>query len=292
MTTQIKVPHYDPTATYEVRGQDVEYRSDGQQSWLVRIHQPQGSGPFPLLLEVHGGAWTQNDRTQNEPQNQALAATGLVVASIDFHLGTEAPHPAALADINYATRWLKAHAADFNASPEALGGIGYSSGGHQIMLSAMRPEHPSYRQYDLAEAPTLDARLAYVIMAWPVIDPYARYIHARKRDRQSLIEATERYFGDEAGMHEANPQEILERGEPAELPPALLLHGAADDTVPPSIAEAFVAAYARAGGIIELTEYPGAGHGFMREPGSNATRALEAAKHFIARQLAAIAAGH
>jgi acetyl esterase/lipase len=160
------------------------------------------------------------------------------------------------------------------------------------MLSAMRPAHPSYVQHELPEAPALDARLAYVIMGWPVIDPYARYLHAGKRNLQHLVDATELYFGDEAGMREANPQQILDRSEPAELPPALLLHGAADDIVPPSLAEAFAAAYARAGGLIELAEYPGAGHGFMRESTPSATRAIDAAKFFIARQLAAIAAGY
>src|SRR5215216_4075564 len=145
------VPSYDPAAQYDVRWQDVEYRRDGSESWLARVYEPQGSGPFPTLLEVHGGAWNNNDRTQNAPLDEALAASGLVVAAIDFHLGTQAPHPAAQADINYATRWLKVRAADFNGTSEALGGLGLSSGGHQIMLSAMRPCHPQYAALQLDE---------------------------------------------------------------------------------------------------------------------------------------------
>jgi acetyl esterase/lipase len=285
------VPRYDPAGQYEVRSRDVEYRRDGADSWLARIYEPQGMGPFPALLEIHGGAWNNNDRTQNASIDEALAASGLVVVAIDFHLGTQAPHPAAQQDINYATRWLKVRAADFNASSEAVGGLGLSSGGHQIMLSAMRPRDPSYAALPLEEAPDVDAGLAYVMMGWPVLDPYARYLHARERGRQNLVASSERYFLDEAGMQEANPQLILERGEPVELPPALLLHGADDDVLAPRTAERFAEAYGRAGGVIELAEYPRAGHGFARESGPNAARALELMKSFVARQLVAVAAG-
>jgi acetyl esterase len=285
MLTQQAPLHYDPSASYEVSWQDVEYLNDGQQSWLARVYQPKGSGPFPLLLEIHGGAWTQNDRTQNQPLDEALAASGLVVAAIDFHLGGQAPHPAAQADINYATRWLKAHAAKFNASAAGLGGIGFSSGGHQIMLAAMRPDDPRYALHVLKEDPNLDASLAYVIMGWPVIDPYARWTYSRDLGRQHLVDAGLLYFGDEATMQEANPQLMLERGESAILPPALFVHGSADDVVPPTTAEDFVAVYARAGGVIELAKYPGAAHGFMRDPSRNTDLALEAMKYFIARQV-------
>ena len=285
------VPRYDPAGQYEVRSRDVEYRRDGADSWLARIYEPQGAGPFPALLEIHGGAWNNNDRTQNASIDEALAASGLVVVAIDFHLGTQAPHPAAQQDINYATRWLKVRAADFNSSSEAVGGLGLSSGGHQIMLSAMRPRDPSYAALPLDGAPEVDAGLAYVMMGWAVLDPHARYLYARERGRQNLVASSERYFVDEAGMREANPQLILERSEPVELPPALLLHGADDDVLAPRTAERFAEAYGRAGGVIELAEYPRAGHGFAREPGPNAARALELMKSFVARQLVAVAAG-
>ena len=128
-----------PDLALEVDVSDVEYRHDGSRAWLARIYRPRGAGPFPALLEVHGGAWTSNDRTQNADLAGALASSGLVVASIDFRLGTESPYPASIADVNYATRWLKASAERFGATPEGLGGLGLSSGGHMVMLSAMRP---------------------------------------------------------------------------------------------------------------------------------------------------------
>src|SRR5438874_12512515 len=143
---------YDPKASYEVKWRDVEYRRGRSRSWLARVYEPQGAGPFPALLEIHGGAWNHSDRLQNAPIDEALAASGLVVVAVDFHQGGEAPYPASLADVNYATRWLKTRAADLNAIPEALGGFGLSSGGHIVILSAMRPHDSRYTALPLESA--------------------------------------------------------------------------------------------------------------------------------------------
>lgn len=279
---------YDPAGSFEVASRDVEYRRDGSRSWLARVYQPQGAGPFPALLEVHGGAWNNNDRLQNEPQNLAVAASGVVVVAIDFRLGADGRYPASIADVNYATRWLKHHAGDFNAVSRGLGSIGYSSGGHMNMLSAMKPRDPRYASIPYGEAPELDASVDYVIMAWPVIDPLSRYRYAKGLGRQEMVQNHHNYWGDEAAMEDGNPQLMLERGEAVELPPALLLQGADDDVLTPGMAEKFAQTYGKAGGLIELALYPGGGHGYMRDPGPNTDRSLEAIKSFIGRQLRAI----
>ncbi|HTD79196.1 MAG TPA: alpha/beta hydrolase, partial [Chloroflexota bacterium] len=188
---------------FEVEWQDLEYRP----GLLARVYRPHGPGPFPALIEIHGGAWNNADRTQNADLARALAANGLVVASVDFRLGGQAPYPANMADINYATRWLKSRATDFGATADGVGGLGLSSGGHMVMLSAMRPYDQRYAALPLDSDPPADASLAYVMMGWPVLDPHARYLHAGERGRQDLIESHHRYFGDEATMREANPQQ-------------------------------------------------------------------------------------
>src|SRR5687768_9484867 len=97
-------PAYDPSREYAVKTFDVEYRRDGGEGWLATIYQPEGEGPFPALLDVHGGAWCAGDRKNNEQTCQALAASGLVLAAIDFRLGPQHPYPASIADVNYGTR--------------------------------------------------------------------------------------------------------------------------------------------------------------------------------------------
>jgi acetyl esterase/lipase len=272
---------------FEVDWQDVEYRP----GLLARVYRPRGTGPFPALIEIHGGAWNAGDRTQNAELARALAASGTVVVSVDFRLGGQAPYPASIADVNFATRWLKSRASEFGATPEALGGLGLSSGGHMLMLSAMRPRDPRYTALPLDAAPDIDAHLAYVMMGWPVLDPHARYLHARERGRTDLVESHHQYFGDEETMREANPQQILERGETVELPPALIFQGADDEVLSPRTAERFVEAYGSAGGIIELAKFPRAGHGYARQGGPNAMRTVDLLNCFIERQLKAIATG-
>jgi acetyl esterase len=282
---------YDPRAKFEVRSRDVEYRRDGSTSWLARVYEPQGTGPFSALIEVHGGAWNHNDRLQNAPLDEALAASGVVVVAIDFHQGGEAPYPASVQDVNYATRWLKIHAGDFNATAEGLGTLGLSSGGHLNMISAMRPNDPRYGALPLEGGEGLDGSVAYVMMGWPVLDPLARYHHAKAQGKAELLVSHHNYFVDEAGMTEANCQLILERGEQVATPPALLFQGADDDVLAPRTAEKFVEAYGKAGGIIELALFPHANHGYSRLGGPNTERTVDVIKSFMARQFAAISQG-
>ena len=282
-------PSYSPSASYEITWREVEYRRQGPLGLMMRIYQPKGAGPFPMLLEVHGGAWAAQDKLFNAVSQEALARTGLVVASLDFRTSAQAPHPAAIHDINYAVRWLKAHAAEFNGVPAMMGGVGWSSGGHQIMLSAMRPEE--YTAIPLPGGADLDARLAYVIMGWPVIDPAGRYELAQKKGDDAMRKRHLAYFGSEQTQVEANPLRMLERGERVELPPALLLQGAADEGLPRMMAESFVEAYSLAGGVIEMAKYPGEPHGFARTIGPNTYRARDAMASFIARQIKAAEAG-
>ena len=278
---------YDPRQHYEIQVYDVEYRHDQGESWLACIYQPQGSGPFPALLDVHGGAWNRGSRNGADLINRSLASSGLVVVAVDFRLAPEHPYPAQVADVNYATRWLKAHAGDFGSHAACLGGIGSSSGGHTVMLSAMRPHDPRYSAQPLPEAQNVDASLSYILAAWPVLDPYARYLFAQEGGRERLVEASEAYFPNQDAMKEGNPQLILERGEKVYMPPTLILQGTADDNLPLTIPQRFEASYRAAGREVEVEWFPDMPHGFGREPGPATDRALELMKAFVARQLTA-----
>jgi len=282
--------NYDPKGTYKVRVYDVTYRNDQDGSWPARIYQPEGHGPFPAMLDVHGGAWNRGSYTNNERMDQALAASGLVVAAIEIRRAPQYPYPAQVADVNHGTRWLKAHAHNFNADPRCVGGLGASSGGHTLPLSAMRPHDPRYLVHPLPGADHVDATLSYVLAAWPVLDSYARYLYAKESGRAELVEATEAYFLTQEAIREGNPQLALERGEPVELPPMLIIIGTADDNVPLSIPHRFVEAYRAAGGTVELELFPGMPHGFANRPSPESDRALELMKAFVARQLMAVRA--
>ena len=279
---------YDPAATYAVQTRDVEYRRADGEAWLARIYQPQGAGPFPAMLDIHGGAWNNGDRLNNAESDQVIAASGAVVVALDFRDGTAHPYPSSLQDINYATRWLKAHAADFNADPETVGGLGTSSGGHLIMLSAMRPRDPRYAALPLEGASGATADLAYVITCWGVLDPIGRYEMARERGLQNYITNHDNYFGTVETQKEASCVLLLERGEKVELPPALVIQGTADEGVPKGMAEKFVSLYRAAGGNAELTWFKDMPHGIAGWSEPEKANMRTRIKGFIAERLAAV----
>jgi acetyl esterase len=273
------------SASNEIQIEDVEYLRHGSKPLLARLYRPSGAGPFPAVVEVHGGAWTLNDRTTNVAIHEPLARSGVVVMAIAFRMPPEAKYPASIGDINFAIRWLKQHARDFNIRPELVGGVGTSSGGHQIMLSALRPRDPRYTELLLPGA-TVDASVAFVALCWPINDPLARYRMVKANGNTRLAQAHEAYWPDEAAMEDANPQLILERGEKVPLPPVLLLQGINDDNVTPDMADRFAASYRKAGGAIELHKIEGQPHAFIaRDPAAPAAlKAVETIVGFVRRQ--------
>ena len=95
---------YDPSNRFEIRVWDVEFRRDPARTLMARIYQPQGGGPFPALLDLHGGAWNNQDRTANAPMDESLARSGILVVAIDLRRAPEAPYPASVQDANYGVR--------------------------------------------------------------------------------------------------------------------------------------------------------------------------------------------
>ena len=271
---------YDPEQSCEISVREMEYR-DGL---AVRVYQPAGTGPFPALVDVHGGVWTNGDRTANEVMDRALAESGMVVAAIDFRQAPEHPYPAQVADVNLAIRWLKSHADEFNADPHTVGGIGGSSGGHTVLLSAMRPHHPAYGYLELPGSDA-DATLKYLLLGWPIVDPYARYRFVQEAENARIITLSEGYFLTTDAMKEGSPFQILQRGEKAVLPPTLIVQGTADNNLPVPVTEQFVSAYREAGGDIELELFPGMPHLFGNTPGPESDRAVALMKQFVARCL-------
>ena len=276
---------YDPAAQFEVTTTDVVYLERPTESLQATIYHPKGDGPFPGLLDVHGGRWFLNDRFSDVHMNSALAASGMVVVAVDFRLAPDHPYPAQVIDTNYAVRWMKAQAGKLNIDPASVGAMGCSSGGHTVALNGLRPRDPRYASLPLPGGEDLDASLRFMLCCWPVLDPHGRYMWAREIGEERFIGTTEAYFSEHASLHEGNPQEALDRGEAVELPPVIIIQGTNDSNIPLFIPRKFEAAYRAAGGHVELEWFPGMPHLFGNTPGPESDRAIELMKGFIARQL-------
>ena len=252
-----------------IETQDIEYLRHGDAPYTMRLFRPNGAGPFPAIVDVHGGAWCRGDLTTCHDRDEALAEAGFAVAAIDFrHAGDG--YPTSLIDINYSVRFVKAHAKDLGIDPERIGLSGQSSGGHLAMLAAMRPDDARYASIALPDgAPAVDARVRCVGMSWPVINPLSRYAHAKRRLAEDnppgwadgIPECHDTYWVTLENMAEGNPMLALENGEAVETPPALWVQGKPDDVhdyrdldtgADANEPERFAANYRKAGGDIEV----------------------------------------
>jgi acetyl esterase/lipase len=277
---------YDPSATFELTVSEVPFRrtAAGRQL-MARVYQPKGAGPFPTVLDLHGGAWNAKDRRAEEPMDRAIASSGVLVVAIDLTLAPEAPYPASVQDANYGVRWLKWKAASWNGDPSRIGVYGSSSGGHVAELLGMRPRDPRYNAIPLPEAPRLDATVAYIAMRSPISNPFARFQNAERLKRDAMVANHTTFFKPWDAIHESNPQEILERHEPVSLVPLLIMQGALDDNVLPAIQEKFAATYKAAGGDCDYQLFEDCQHEWVAQPGPQTDRARAMVKRFIAKQV-------
>jgi acetyl esterase/lipase len=276
---------YNPAAKLDVTVSEVELRRTAAgRTLMARIYQPAGAGPFPTVLDLHGGAWNGKDRKAEEPMDRAIAASGVLVVAIDMTLAPEAPYPACVQDANYAVRWLKWKARSWNGDPTQIGVYGSSSGGHVAELLALRPRDARYNAIALPGAPT-DASVAYVATRSPISNTFERFQQAERLKRDPMIKNNTTFFKPWETIHESNPQEILERKEPVTLVPLLIMQGALDDNVLPASQEKFARTYKAAGGDCEYHLFENSVHEWVAEPGPQTDKAREMVKAFIARQV-------
>jgi acetyl esterase/lipase len=273
---------------------DVDYLHVDGRTLQATIYQPEGAGPFPVIVDVHGGAWVRGDvdRGEHAHMNRSLAAMGMVVVAIDFRQSERNHYPDSVADVNFALRWVRAHAAEFNGASRRIGALGSSSGGHLVLLNSLRPDDPRYAALPLEGSTPDGARPDYLILLCPIPDPQARLAYAREVGNHSIVKFTDSYFDTAGSIEDGNPQRILERRERVKLPPALLLQGGPsiagvveDKNVSPDIQQRFAAAYRSAGGQMQLELLPGAPHNFVNTAGEHFDAALALMKIFLQQRM-------
>ena len=282
---------------YDLDIEDVEYLRHRDMPLLARLFKPHGAGPFPLIIELHGGTWCHGDRLNDTIINESLARSGVVVAALDFRMPPVAAYPASLADINYAIRWCKTRAAELGIRPDRVGILGVSSGAHQAMLLGMRPRDPRYSAIALAATvAAVDASVRCVVLCWPVIDPLGRYHYAKKLKAggkpypdlvDQVLPSHDEYWKTEEAMAEGSPVRALERGERVDLPPVLYLQGTKDLAHPRPDLDRFVAEYRKADGRVALELYEGEGQAFITRNSSspNASKAIERINEFVHKEI-------
>ena len=116
---------------------DLSYASNSASQTLDLI-LPEGEGPFPLVILLHGGGFKFGDKQMPLVQKMfALTNEGYAVASVNYRLSGEAIFPAAVSDAKAAVRYLRANAGKYNLDPERFAIWGESAGAYLACMTAL-----------------------------------------------------------------------------------------------------------------------------------------------------------
>ena len=257
----------------EVATEELSYLTRNGAPIGARLYRPRGPGPFPAMVDAHGGAWIQGSFVNNDPINRRIAAAGIVVLAIDYSLPPAGTYPSSVADMNYAIRWLKLHAKSYDVRPEWVGAMGTSSGGHLAVLAAIKPGDPRYADISLEGGGAIDARVSCVVTMWPVICPLTRFrenVERSSRGNQAFATRVGggldqmRYWLTEDAMADGSPMLAVERGDDVAMPDVLYVQATGDNLHPRHCMDRFCAAYRKRGGRAEAVLVEGSPYDFIR----------------------------
>jgi acetyl esterase/lipase len=233
---------------------DIEYgRADGE-SLRLDASVPDGAGPFPVAILVHGGGWSAGDkRGTDKPGSSAdispwfapLTAAQFTWFSINYRLAPTHRWPACFEDVQTAIRWVKAHAAEYRGDPRRIALFGHSAGGHLVCLAAVLAQEDTRVQAVVGFAPVTDFEQELPMRGG--LSTSLQALHGRPKEVTPEALAL---------LRETSPLTHVKPG----LPPFLLLHGDADKTVPYQQSLNFQGRLKANGVTCDLITIPGAPH--------------------------------
>jgi acetyl esterase/lipase len=252
---------------------DLAYASVSPAQMLDLYIPTTGSGPFPVVIMVHGGGFMFGDKADGGGLTgvDQLLEAGYAVASINYRLSGEATFPALVHDVKAAIRWVRAQASPYLFDPERIAVWGGSAGGYLSLMAGVSAGVPELEDPTLGHAsqpchvqavvdwfgPTnfllMDTQLAASGLA-----PIAEQAHSGAASPESLL-LGQKITEIPHLVRAANPETYIHPG----LPPFFIQHGDHDDTVPHQQSVHMAAKLAAVLGPekVKLELLAGAGHG-------------------------------
>ena len=256
----------DNVMEYRNVSYDTEYSDQNYDLFLPE----EGEGPFPLVVFIHGGGWYSGDKTDGQEDAwMKLLDYGYAVASLNYRLSGEAPHPAGIIDCKTALRHLQANAGEYRIDPERIAVAGDSSGGHYALMLALTEGNPELE--DLARGNRdQEVKIRCAVAWYPATDLVETMRTVQEGEytgfgAEFAWENIERYIGksitdtSDESLVLASPIHYVSEN----MPPILLQHGNADTICPMDQSRRFYNAAVQETGdnrvIFEILE--GATHG-------------------------------
>jgi triacylglycerol lipase len=228
---------------------DVTYVQRGSQDLKADVYVPNGPGPFPAVLVVHGGGWRSGSKDRFGRFADRLAGEGFTAVAINYRLAPDDKFPAQIDDCKNAVRWMRKNAAKYKIDPDRIGALGYSAGGHLVALLGVTDPSCGLEGPD---ADGTSTRLQCVVAGGapcdfrlipPNVDRLAYWLGGTRAEKQAAYE-------------QASPLNFASKDDP----PILFFHGEDDRLVPILGAQTMVAKLTSLGVTARLVTIPGAGH--------------------------------
>jgi alpha-L-fucosidase 2 len=238
----------------------VEYGRPDGHPLLLDLHVPDGPGPFPAAILVHGGGFDGGSRATNmAPTFQPLADAGFAWFSIDYRMAPDFRFAQARDDVDAAIVWVKANARTYHVDPAKIVLAGESAGGFLVNYAATHE--------------TAATKVAAVVDIYGPVD-YEKIARQRQaypaRFNMTSINAHQKtgggiwFFGADgyddasfAKLREISPLHAVHKG----MPPFLAIHGTRDDQVPYEQSTILCEAMRRVGAPCEIITIEAGGHG-------------------------------
>lgn len=276
---------------------ELAYLPDGSVAHRLDLYRPrERSGPLPVVLYIHGGAFRALSKDTHWVFGLVFARRGYVVVNINYRLAPEHRFPAAVEDVCAAYRWVVENVARYGGDPARILVAGESAGANLTLALALttcyrRPEPWARAVFDTGVVPRAVLPACGILQ---VTDP-ERYwrkhpLHFFLRDR--LSESADCYLRGvrvprEGGLDLADPLLVLERGQPPErpLPPFFVACGTGDVLLEDS--KRLERALQRLGAPCEARYYEGEPHAFHAfvTVRPHARRHWEDVFHFLEQRL-------
>jgi acetyl esterase/lipase len=249
----------------EVRG----FSPDSSQK--LDLFVPAGPGPFPLLVNIHGGGWHSGGKEGGVALAMAYLPKGIAVASLTYRLVKDAAFPAQIEDCNAAIAWLRAHAEQYHLNPDKIAVTGHSAGAHLCALIAATGDKAVFKDPQKVQAAVCASGIFDMDRErgqWP-----KKNFLWNERDPMFPFFPNKTYDADFARY--ASPQSYIHAG----MPPMYIVHGDSDTVVPFGQAQVFAEDLQKAGVEVTWRAAVGRDHGNVMDDAAKAETTAFIEKH-------------
>jgi len=212
---------------------DVEYKNiQGKSLQMDFYHAKNSPGALPLLVFIHGGAWSHGERSEYLGYALHFAALGYATATLTYRFVKDAPYPACAEDVTDAVQFLFNHGVQYRYHPDKIVLIGGSAGAHLAMLAAYGWKNPAAKTDTTVslENNVASHKIKALVELYGPVDFTTTYA----RDQSMVVRLMAHPYAEIPQLYaEASPLFWVSQA----APPTLILHGTSDSLVPISQAE-------------------------------------------------------